>query len=119
MAEEKKFTCVVCPIGCTVSIKEEQGKYSVKGNRCKRGEAYAVGELTDPRRVITSTVRVKGGMEPVTSVKTDSGVPKKDIFNVIDAIDKVEISAPCKIGDVIIENICGSGANLVVTRECN
>lgn len=118
MSEIKKYTCVVCPKGCSLVVEKSNGEIKVTGQKCPRGEVYGKTEMTDPRRVITSTVAVTGGKEPVTSVKTTQGVPKGQIFDVMSTINSVKLKSPCKRGDVIIKNINGTGADLVVTRSC-
>ncbi|NTW71939.1 MAG: DUF1667 domain-containing protein [Eubacteriaceae bacterium] len=118
MEASKKYTCVVCPIGCSVNVQGKDGEYEISGNKCKRGSEYALNEMTDPRRVVTSTVLVKGGKEPVTSVKTTAAVSKYKIFDIMTMINNVTVQSPCKIGDVLIPNIDGAGTDLVVTRNC-
>lgn len=115
---EKEFTCVVCPVGCALKVNQkDSGEVTVTGNRCKRGIEYGTSELTDPRRVVTSTVRVNGGLEPVTSVKTEKAIPKGRIMELMGMISQVEVSAPCEEGDVLIPQLFGEDNNLVVTRE--
>ena len=66
MMEQRKMTCVVCPLGCDITVSTNGGKITdITGNACKRGEAYARTEMTDPRRTLTTTVRVIGGRCPV------------------------------------------------------
>ncbi|SHE68632.1 DUF1667 domain-containing protein [Alkalibacter saccharofermentans] len=118
MGEIKKYTCVVCPKGCSLLVEKTKDEIIVTGQKCPRGVVYGKTEMTDPRRVITSTVAVAGGKEPITSVKTTAGVPKAQIFDVMSTINSVHLKSPCKRGDVIIKNINGTGADLVVTRSC-
>ena len=63
-----ELICIVCPKGCHLKVDEENG-YRVTGNSCKRGEEYGKKELTNPTRVITSTVRVTGGLQPAPAGK--------------------------------------------------
>ena len=118
MSEVKELTCICCPIGCSIRV-EMEGKevLSVSGNNCPRGDAYARKELTAPSRIVTSTVRVKGGDRPVVSVKTASDIPKEKIMDVIRDISKVELSAPVHIGDVVLEHVAGTDVNIVATAE--
>ena len=114
----KSFTCIICPNGCTVdTVIHEDGHIEVSGNKCPRGKEYVLQELTDPRRTISSTVRIEGAMLPLCSVRLDRPVPKKEIFNVMAEINKVTIQAPSHIGDVVIENVCGLEANVIVTKN--
>ena len=87
------------------------------GNTCPRGDAYAKKELTNPTRIVTSTVRVAGGRLAMVSVKTESDIPKGKIFDCVKALKDVEVTAPVKIGDVIVENVAGTGVNVIATKN--
>ena len=116
--KSKTITCIICPNGCTLeTYVHENGEIEVSGNRCPRGKEYALQELRDPRRTISSTVRIEGAMLPLCSVRLDRPVPKKEIFNVMAEINKVTIKAPSHIGDIVIENVCGLDANVIVTKN--
>ena len=112
----KELTCIVCPKGCHLKVDEEKN-YQVSGNGCPRGAEYGKAELTHPTRVVTSTVRCEGGMYPRCSVKTDRPIPKEKVFPVMEALNGITLTAPVAIGDVIVEDLCGTGANLVATRN--
>ena len=115
---EKNLICVSCPIGCEVTVKMENGEIvDVSGNRCPRGEAYARQEAIHPMRVLPTSVRVIGGNLPLVSVKTDQPVPKRLIWEIMDYIRTLSVDAPVKIGQVLTENVLGTEANLVATRE--
>ena len=115
---EKKLICVSCPIGCEIAAEIENGVVTrVTGNRCPRGEAYACQEAIDPMRVLPTNVRVTGGELPLVSVKTDRPVPKRLIWQIMDYIRTLSVDAPVKIGQVLAENILGTEANLIATRE--
>lgn len=116
--EHKELICINCPMGCILSVDiEENGEMTVSGNTCPRGEIYAKKELTNPTRIVTSIVRVSGGELPVASVKTASDIPKGKIEDVIHELDSVCISAPVKIGDVVLSNIADTGVDVVATRS--
>ncbi len=112
----KELICIVCPKGCHLTVDEEHG-CAVTGNGCPRGAEYGRRELTAPTRVVTSTVRCIGAAHPRCPVKTDRPIPKALIFDAMAALDAVELHAPVHIGDLVLENVCGSGANFVVTRN--
>lgn len=112
----KELICIVCPKGCHLKVDEEHD-YAVTGNGCPRGAAYGKTELTNPTRVVTSTVRCVGGSYPRCPVKTAGAVPKGKIFAVMEALDHVELTAPVSVGQVIIENVCGTGVNVVSARS--
>ncbi|MBE7026240.1 MAG: DUF1667 domain-containing protein [Ruminococcaceae bacterium] len=110
----KELTCIVCPMGCTLSI-ELDGKdiVSVTGNTCPRGKVYAENECTNPKRTVTSTMRCTDGT--LVSVKTDDVIPKDKIFDCMKIINSSVAQIPVSIGDVLIENVFG--ANVVATQN--
>lgn len=116
--ETKSIICINCPLGCPLTIEMEDGKVmKVTGNTCKRGEAYAVKEMTAPARTVTSTVRVKNGERPVVAVRTKTDIPKDKIFACMEAINAAEIQAPVHIGDVVISDVCGTGVDVVASAN--
>lgn len=116
--ERKEFVCIRCPLGCNITVETEGEKIeSIAGNTCPRGADYVTKELTDPRRIVTSLVRVEGGDLPVVSVKTASDIPKGKMRDCIQALKDICLQAPVHIGDVVAENICESGVNVIATRE--
>ena len=112
----RELICIVCPQGCHLKVDGENG-LTVTGNSCPRGAEYGKMELTHPTRVVTSTVRCEGGLYPRCPVKTDRAVPKELIFRVMEALEGVILAAPVAAGQVVAENICGAGANVVATRD--
>ena len=116
---ERKLICVACPRGCpvTVTLDENKNILNIEGFTCKRGEEYARAEVTHPERSLTSTVRVSGGMAYVVPCKTSTAIPKELLFDAMEEINKASIAAPVHIGDVIIENLLGTGADVVATNE--
>ena len=114
----KELICIGCPMGCPVVVEMEgETVVSVKGNTCPRGERYARKEVTDPTRIVTSTVKVKGGIERLVPVKTKEDIPKERIFACVQALKGIEVQAPVHIGDVILENVAGTGVAIVATRN--
>lgn len=89
----------------------------VKGNTCPKGDIYARKEVTNPTRIVTSTVRVSGGTSAMVNVKTASDIPKDKIFDCVEALKGVEIAAPVKIGDVVLANVAGTGVNIIAARN--
>ena len=116
--EKVNLVCIGCPLGCPLEV-EMDGKevVSVSGHTCKNGEKYAKKELTNPTRIVTSTVRVVGGTLGMVSVKTSSDIPKGKIFECVKALKDIEVKAPVKIGDVIVENVAGTGVNIIATKN--
>lgn len=117
--KRRELTCIGCPMGCAVAVEmDESGQITnITGNTCKRGDIYARKEVTNPTRMVTSTVKVAGGSSPVVSVKTENDIPKEKIFACMKVLKGVSIQAPVHIGDVVIENIAGTGVNIVATKE--
>ena len=116
--EKIGLTCIGCPMGCPLVVEMENGAVSkVTGNTCPRGDAYGRKEVTNPTRIVTSTVRVKGGVLPAVSCKTRSDVPKGKIFDVVRALKGVEVPAPVSIGQVLLEDVAGTGVAVVATKN--
>ena len=112
----KELICIVCPKGCHLRVDEERG-FAVTGNGCQRGAEYGRIELTNPTRVVTSTVRVTGAAHPRCPVKTNRPIPKGLIFEAMRALDGVELTAPVHTGQVVVKDVCHAGADFVATRE--
>lgn len=116
--EEKKLICINCPLGCalTVTMRENEVE-TVEGNTCRRGEVYARKELTNPTRIVTSTVRVRKGCDHMVSVKTKEDVPKGKVLDCVKILKEITVEAPVRIGDIIIENAAGTGVDIVATKD--
>lgn len=112
----KELICIVCPKGCHISLEQQGDGWKVGGNDCEKGYDYAIKEMTNPTRVITSTVRVSGAHVSRLPVKTASDIPKSIIKQAVKLLDGVDIQAPVKVGDVVLEDIMGTGVPFVATR---
>ena len=110
----KEMVCIICPRGCHLVVDDNM---KVTGNFCPRGEKYAVQELTNPTRTVTSTIKVVNGSEVRVPVKTSKPVSKAKMFDVMDKINKVLALAPIRIGDILIENVDGEGSNIIATKN--
>ncbi len=116
--ETRNLTCINCPMGCALTIEMEGNEVvSISGNTCPRGEAYGRKEVTNPTRIVTSTVRVTGGAADMVSVKTKQDIPKEKIFDCVKALRDVEVQAPVHVGDVIVSDVAGTGVDIVATRN--
>ena len=112
------IVCIVCPKGCVMKVdREEDGTITVTGNSCPRGEAFALQELTAPKRTICSTVRTAFPDTPVLPVRVSTDIPKDRIFDVMNAINDVCVTTPVKRGDVLIRDVLGTGADVIVTSD--
>lgn len=115
---KRKFTCIVCPNGCELEAEYEGRQVmSVSGGLCPKGTAYATQELVDPRRTISSSVRVKGGILPLCSVRLTQPVPKARIFDVMAEINRISLEAPAMIGQILIRDVLGLGSDVIVTKN--
>lgn len=117
MMEPRNLTCIVCPMGCRMTVTETADGLSVTGNTCPRGEKYAVQEVTLPTRVITSSVKLTGGALPLCPVKTAGAVPKSMIPQCLAAIRTICAAAPVRIGQVLADDLCGTGVALIATAN--
>lgn len=114
----EKMICITCPMGCTLEVtREGQTLLKVEGNTCARGEKYVQAELTDPRRMVATTVRVKGGLHPLVPVYTAAPIPKPRIFELLAQIRALEIPAPVTMNQVVLENALGEGINVIASRD--
>ena len=113
----REVTCIVCPVGCRMTITEENGEYTFEGNACKRGEKYGMEEITNPKRVVTTTVKLEGSYLPLLPVKTQEPIPKGMIMDIMKELDQVTIKAPVSVGDIIVENILDTGVDIVSTKD--
>ncbi|AOR23089.1 DUF1667 domain-containing protein [Clostridium taeniosporum] len=111
----KELICISCPMGCHLKVDVENN--TVTGNTCKRGAEYGINEVTHPVRVITSTVKIKGGQHSVIPVKTNGAIPKDLNFKCMEVLAGVELQAPVKIGDVVVKDVLGTGIDIIATRN--
>ena len=115
--EKRELTCIGCPMGCALTVTLENGTVTaVAGNTCPRGDAYARKEVTVPTRIVTTTVRVTGGVLAVVSCKTRSDVPKGKIFDVVRALKALDVPAPVQAGQVLLADAAGTGVDVIATR---
>jgi len=108
-------TCIMCPMGCALTIEEKNGVVSVTGNTCPRGEKYGVGEYTDPKRMVTTLLKVRGG--GVLSVKTSEPIRKALVSLALQEAASVCIGRSVKAGDIVLQNVANSGADFIATAD--
>ncbi len=116
--DKRELICIGCPVGCQLTAQGEGDSLTITGNLCKIGKDYGIKECTDPRRIITTSLKIKNedGTVSMVSVKTNSDVPKNRIFDCLEEIKRYVPQGEIKIGQVVIENILGLGADIVATR---
>lgn len=118
--EKRNLICIGCPMGCALEVTLDGGEVlSVTGNTCPNGDQYARKEVTNPTRIVTSSVRVSGSSANVKTVscKTRHDIPKEKIFDVIRDIKDVVVPCPVHIGDVVKANVAGTGVDMVATKD--
>lgn len=115
----KVMNCIMCPMGCELTVTlDDKGKFvSVTGNSCPRGAKYAETEVTDPRRMLTTTVRIKGGLLPLLPVVSADVLPKGKIAECLAFLRNITVQAPVKAGEVIVPDILGLGVDIVASRN--
>ena len=116
---KKNLTCIVCPIGCQLEIDTDiNGKIiGITGNTCKRGSDYATNEFTDPRRTLTTTVRISGSQTDVLlPVRTSAPIPKNKLFEAMETASKIEATAPLKMGDIVCHDFIEAGIDLIACK---
>ncbi|MFW5955824.1 MAG: DUF1667 domain-containing protein [Halorhabdus sp.] len=113
-----EMTCVACPMGCDLTLEVEDGEIlSIEGNACPKGLDYAKEEYRNPTRILPTTARVTGGVLPLVPVKSAEPLPKPKLEEAMREIATVEVEAPVELGDVIVENVVGTGVDIVATRD--
>lgn len=118
--EAKDMVCIVCPLGCKLKVIKDDTTdtgYVVEGNKCFRGADYGVKELTNPTRVLTTTVVISDAPLKRLPVRTSGAIPKHLIQQAMKQINKVEVKAPIKVEQVIIKNILDTGVDVVASRS--
>lgn len=108
-----ELTCIICPLGCRVTIDNDSERISGQG--CRRGAEYARAEAKDPRRVLTAVVAVKDRAQ-MLSVKTTHPIPKKLLLTAMESIRTLQAIPPIQIGEVIMEDLAGTGVKLIATK---
>lgn len=111
-----RIICTICPMGCIIDVTENPSGYEVKGNKCDRGSRFAIEEIKNPSRLITSTVRINSSVHKRLPVKTDKPISKDKIFKVLRILSGISVGSPIECGDVIINDILKTGANIVSTK---
>ena len=107
----KTLTCIVCPKGCTLSV--DAAKKEVTGHGCKRGKDYGLAEVTNPTRVLTTTVAIQNAIHPRLPVKTSQPIPKGKLLEAMAVIETIRVTSPVQIGDVIYPNLLDTGIDLI------
>lgn len=116
--ETRVMNCIMCPLGCEMTVTIEDGKVTnVTGNTCPRGPKYAADEVTAPKRMLTSTVAIEGGMLPLLPVVSSTVLPKERVLECAAYLRSIKINAPIKTGDVVVRNILNLGVDILASRD--
>ena len=113
--EKRELTCIVCPVGCRVTVEIEGAEMRVSGNQCKRGDAYCRQEVSCPMRTVTSLVAVSGGEHPLCPVKTSHAIPRAKIADVLAILRTMRVKTPVAFGYIVVAIMAGPGADIVAT----
>jgi CxxC motif-containing protein len=118
MKQTSNLICVNCPMGCTLAAVSDQNTVeSVQGNRCRKGLAYAQSEISDPKRMLSSTVKIWGGIHQMVPVHTRNPIPRKCIFELLVQLKQIELKAPVEMGQIVLADICGTGVDVIASRD--
>jgi CxxC motif-containing protein len=118
MPETDKVICITCPKGCRLDVSREGDTIlKVDNCGCKRGEEYVKAELTDPRRMVATTVKIRGSLHPLLPVYTAKPFPKPRIRELLTALQGVELKTPVGMGDVVVKDALGTGIDILASRE--
>lgn len=118
MPETKKIICITCPKGCSLDVTlEGTTVLKVEGEGCKKGPEYVKAELTDPRRMVATTVRVEGGLHPLMPCYTAKPFPKPRIRELLAQLRQVVLKTPVKMGDVVLPDALGTGIDVLASRD--
>lgn len=118
MSDKKNVTCIICPVGCRIEVEIENGNIlNLSCYRCRRGLQYAKDEVTSPKRILTTTVRLKAKGAHVLPVRTRAPIPKSLLQEAMKELKSVSVSAPVKMGDVVLKDVAGTGVDVIASRS--
>ncbi len=113
----KEIVCIVCPVGCKLTVEETGKGYNISGHQCKRGEDYAIEELTHPTRMLTTTVKVRNSRHVRLAVHSSTALPKDLLFQAMAVINTCCVQPPIKIGQAVIKDILNTGVDICASRD--
>ena len=115
---KKEIICTICPRGCHIMV-EGDGKnvLSMNGYGCKRGQEYATAEYSTPVRILTTTVKMDGVEGDLLPVRSKKPLSKEKLFDCMEVIRRTVVKLPVERYDVIVKDICGTGIDIVATKD--
>jgi CxxC motif-containing protein len=119
MTNETTYLCIGCPLGCRLEVEEDAAGdiVEVRGFACKRGKEYAIQEHTAPQRTVATTVAIRNSSWARLPVRSSAPVPKDAVVEICRQLHAVETIAPVQMGQVIVANVLGTGADMIATRD--
>ena len=119
MPKEQGIICVMCPLGClmTVTIDDKDDVSGVANNLCKEGEKYAIAECKFPGRILTTTVLTEGSQQKLLPAKSNQPIPKERLMDAVRSLSGIKVKPPIKMGQIIVPDIIGTGADLIAGDE--
>lgn len=113
---KRELTCIGCPLGCLIQVEIEADKIlSISGYSCLNGKRYAESEVIEPKRILTTSLRVDDSS--MCSVKTIEAIPKDKLMDAMAVLKNITLERPVRIGDVVYKNILDTGVDVVATRN--
>jgi CxxC motif-containing protein len=110
--------CIGCPIGCSGEVVVAEGAVTeMRGFTCEKGKVYAAEEVVAPKRMVTTTVRIGGGILPLLPVVSERPVPKERIVDCVNLLRRQRVSAPVAANDVIVDDALGLGIRFLASRD--
>ncbi len=116
--KKKSFNCILCPLSCRIKVILDNNTIkSIKGYKCPRGKEYIIQEITNPVRILTTTIRLVDSKQKLVSVKTDKPIPKNLLLDAMNYLAQIEVRPPIEIGQILVENLLDTGANIIATTK--
>ena len=107
------LVCIMCPVGCNLKVDKNGNDVVVSGNRCPRGAEYGRNEITCPKRMVTTVVKINNG---TVCLKTDKAIKKELVDDCLRFTKTLKLPKKIKAGDIVAKNILGEDVNLVATE---
>lgn len=114
---KKLFTCIVCPLGCQITVEDADGDLEITGNTCAKGAAFAKDEYTNPKRMLTTTVKVDGGTICRLPVISSAEISRTRLIDCLNKLYQITVRAPVRLGDIVCVDICGTGVDILAARD--
>ncbi|HCO18292.1 MAG TPA: molybdopterin oxidoreductase [Tissierellales bacterium] len=109
--------CNICPVGCMLEVGGSETDINVTGNRCGRGIEYARKLISDESKILTGRCILLNGPMGRLPVVSSKPVPKDISDAVLEQVRNLRVYAPVEKGQILIENIMGSGIDILAQRR--